>query len=109
MGMLELWRAPKPTATSAELIVYFSVIMSFRHPSAHALACYIFMVLLPKGVPWRVGQYDLSSRSTAGEFLIIGIRSGISLLSPSLLLLGLNAIPTGWIKQFSEFFRLPAS
>lgn len=50
MGMLELWRAPKLTATSAEVIVYFSVILSFRHPSAHALACCIFMVLLPRGV-----------------------------------------------------------
>lgn len=46
--MLELWRAPKLTATSAKLIVYFSVILSFRHPSPNALACHIFMTLLAR-------------------------------------------------------------
>lgn len=46
MGMLELWRAPKLIATSAKLIIYFSVIMSFRHPSAKALACHFFFLWL---------------------------------------------------------------
>lgn len=73
MGMLELWRAPKLIATSAKLIIYFSVIMSFRHPSAKALAChFFFMALLPRGVPWRVGQRDLSLRRSEREFLIAG-------------------------------------
>lgn len=106
MGMLELWRAPKPTATSAKLIVYFSVMMSFRHPSAHALACYIFMALLPRGVPQRVGQRDLSSRSREGEFLIIGIRRWDFSLITSFAFKG----HTNWvIKQFRESFGLPAS
>lgn len=73
-GMLELWRAPKLTATSAKLIVYYSVMMSFHHPSAEALACHIFMTLLPRGDPRRAGQHDLSSRRREGEFLISGIR-----------------------------------
>lgn len=49
MGMLELWRAPKLTVTSAKLIVYFSVLTSFHHPSANALAGHIFIALLPRG------------------------------------------------------------
>lgn len=42
------------------------------------------------------------------NFLSLVSEGGISLLSPSLLLRGLKAASTGWIKKFREFFRLPA-
>lgn len=43
------------------------------------------------------------------NFLSLVSEGGISLLSLSLLLWGLKATPTGWIKKFRESFRLPAS
>ena len=43
------------------------------------------------------------------SFLSLVSGGGISLLSPCVFCFGvLNAIPTGWIKQFREFLRLPA-
>lgn len=43
------------------------------------------------------------------NFLSLVSEGGISLLSPSLLLWGLKATPTGWIQPFREFWRPPAS
>ena len=96
MGMLELQRAPKLTATSAQLIIYFPDILSFHQPCPNALACHIFMILLPRGDPWRVGQHDLSLRRRDGEFLISGIRRwDFPLITLCLLLWGFKCNTNG--------------
>lgn len=102
MGMLELWRAPKLTVTSAKLIVYFSVLTSFHHPSANALAGHIFNSSSSKR--FHGGWVSVIYLQGEGKenFLSLVSEGGISLLSPSLLLWGLKATPTVGLRSLGS-------